>query len=457
MASCEEPVKKTKTGTWFGGEIINPVDHVITLRKNDQIIAEIPLNQNNRFIYQIQDFEPGLYEFYHKERQLVYLEEGDSVMLRVNTYAFDESLTFSGYGAEENNLLIGLFLKNEAENASMARASIYQKNPKDFEKFMDSLENEHQEWMDRIENKGNFSAPFKTLATAVSNYDLYAHREVYPLVKLTKSKIELINKLPKGFYNYRDGLTFDHAAYLPSYSYKRFLINYFNQAAFKKYAKQDVYNSQSYIHNTYKLNLIDSLVPDQQIKSYLLTQSLKEYITNSTDQERADELYNQYLSLGPGADDGEAMEKLFNSFKNITPNKPIPDEPLINAQLENTQLRRVIRKPTVLYFWSNRRSAHMQKAIKRAKILRKRFPEYEVIGINMDEDHKEWLHNLSEMKASKKFAYQFKDKPEKIAQDLAINSAVKTIVLDKNGMILDAHTSMFSPDLEEKLLGYLNR
>ena len=58
-------------------------------------------------------------------------------MLRVNTVDFDESLTFSGTGAARNNLLIDMFLINEAEDQQMP--PMYLLTPNNFEAKIDSF------------------------------------------------------------------------------------------------------------------------------------------------------------------------------------------------------------------------------------------------------------------------------------------------------------------------------
>ena len=456
MSGCENEPKRKAEGTWFGGEVVNPTDHIVTLKKGDTVIAEIPLNQNHRFLYQLKNLRPGLYEFYHKERQLVYLDEGDSVMLRLNTYDFDESLTFSGYGAIENNLLISLFLKNEEDNSFMSQNNIYRKNPEKFSQFMDSLGRARHAYAKKIGNNQNFSPRFEQLVNAIINYDLYARKEYYPLVNATDSKMELINELPDDFYSYHKDLSFDQINYLPCYAYKRFLIGYFNLAAFKKYAEEGTYDNKSYMHINYEMRLIDSLVPNRTIKSYLLTRSLRDYLTNNGEVDKGQKLYDLYLDSDPDRSDRAEMETLFNSFKKIAPRQPLPDETVINTNLKTKKLRDLIQRPTVLYFWSSDRKRHMQRAASHAETLREHFPQYDVIGLNLDHDPKAWLRDLNMLKSPGKYAYQFKDREDEVLGDLAIHSSVKTIITDKNGIILDAHANMFSRDFEEKLLGYLN-
>ena len=64
----------------------------------------------------IPTLQEGLFNFKHgNEQQYIYLEPKDSLLIRLNTWNFDETLVFSGKGAERNNLLIDSFLESEKE------------------------------------------------------------------------------------------------------------------------------------------------------------------------------------------------------------------------------------------------------------------------------------------------------------------------------------------------------
>ena len=62
----------------------------------------------------------------------MYLEPGDSIMLRVNTLKFDESLTYTGKGSAKNNFLTELFLLNEAADQQIV--SFYRLEPENLSK-----------------------------------------------------------------------------------------------------------------------------------------------------------------------------------------------------------------------------------------------------------------------------------------------------------------------------------
>ena len=82
--------------TCFGGEIINPKASFVLLLKDDKVIDTLKLNRNNQFLESFPDVKEGLYTFKHgPEFQYMYLQPKDSLLVRLNTWDFDESMVFS--------------------------------------------------------------------------------------------------------------------------------------------------------------------------------------------------------------------------------------------------------------------------------------------------------------------------------------------------------------------------
>jgi len=89
--------KKDSDTVLFAGEIVNPTSTQVILMKGRQKIDSAQLDEKNRFKFDLPTIENGLYHFnLSPEYQYVYLEKGDSLMVRLNTSYFDESLVFSG-------------------------------------------------------------------------------------------------------------------------------------------------------------------------------------------------------------------------------------------------------------------------------------------------------------------------------------------------------------------------
>src|SRR5690554_8152381 len=98
FVSCKKDAKQNEGDiAYLGGEIINPSNNYVVLLKGNSVIDTLPLDTKNRFLYKVKELIPGLYTFSHGgEIQMVLLEPLDSIMFRLNTMEFDESLVFTG-------------------------------------------------------------------------------------------------------------------------------------------------------------------------------------------------------------------------------------------------------------------------------------------------------------------------------------------------------------------------
>ena len=104
---------------YIGGQIINPKNNFVVITKSETTLDTIILDGNNRFLFKINDLEQGLYTFRHgDEFQMILLEPSDSIIFRLNTLDFDESLVYTGKGDKKNNYFINEFLQNEKKVGS---------------------------------------------------------------------------------------------------------------------------------------------------------------------------------------------------------------------------------------------------------------------------------------------------------------------------------------------------
>ena len=100
--SCENSKSSKGDYAYFGGEIINPSNNYVTLTNVNDKKDTIYLDNNNRFLHKIDSLNPGMYTFAHGgEYQTILLEPNDSLLLRLNTNDFDESLVYTGKGAKK--------------------------------------------------------------------------------------------------------------------------------------------------------------------------------------------------------------------------------------------------------------------------------------------------------------------------------------------------------------------
>ncbi|MFD1079694.1 hypothetical protein, partial [Longispora fulva] len=178
FTSCEDEPQTENSSAYLGGEIVNPSSDHLLLFRNGKLLDTIFLNNRNRFSYKIDDPASGIYIFKHRpESQPIYLEPGDSLLMRANTFAFDESLHFSGKGEARNNFLTQMYLDDE-KTADLL-LSFYKIDPDNFASKTDSIRESRLRALEKVNNKYKLSEDFLSVAKKVINYENYDLRERY--------------------------------------------------------------------------------------------------------------------------------------------------------------------------------------------------------------------------------------------------------------------------------------
>ena len=106
VIGCQRQFKDDNFTAYFGGEVMNAKSNFVLFLKDDVVLDTLYLNDKNQFFMKFDSLAPGLYTFKHEpEYQYVYFDKNDSLMVRINSVEFDESVVFCGRGDEKNNLM----------------------------------------------------------------------------------------------------------------------------------------------------------------------------------------------------------------------------------------------------------------------------------------------------------------------------------------------------------------
>jgi len=458
--SCSSPKKKKREYTYFGGEIVNPNTDYIVLTKDNDISDTIYLNKKNQFLHKFEDFEEGLYSFKHNpENQLIILEKGDSILIRLNTLEFDESLVFTGDGSRKNNFLIDMFLENEMERERLEKQN-FKLSPILFKKKQDSLLDLRIKRFHKLTHKYQLSDLSEKICESSFYYDFYSRYEMY-LYRYQYSVINKINsftELPPTFFNYRNEVNFNDDDLKRLYSYNRFLNQYFINHSFTKYSSKKYLIKNQAGYTIFKLNLVDSTIQHSYIKNNLLRGITANFILDNKNNYTSKKVLNHYLSLGTNKKFKKELEKLAEATSRLKPNNIIPDQELISSDGNAIMLSNLFNKPiTALYFWSTENKDHYVKAHKKAAYLSNIYPEIDFIAINKDVDQtKNWLKTIRRHHYNLNHEYEFKF-PKCSSEELIIhlnNYDNKLILVDQKGKIINPNADLFSSVLERQLINY---
>jgi len=440
---------------YIGGEIVNPKNkNVILYHTNGEVVDSFELDANNRFSHKMTNLNAGLYTITHGgEYQLILLEPNDSVMFRLNTYDFDESLVFTGNGAKKNNYLIKTYLSNEKEADKLVEYSKMQ--PELFHDFIEERRQRHLDELNSFLEQNAQSDFFRSIIEANINYNNFADKEIYPFAYFGNNKLVHAKDLPDNFYAHRKDIDYN-ATYLSRFfAYNRFLFSHIDNLAIDSYYEDNAYHSKfdrhSMCYNKTKLDIIDSIITDETIKNNLLKYKARDFISHNHTEVEAEELLNYYLNKSTNEEDKSYLKELVSSLKLLRQGNPLPNLQVVSYDDKHYNLNSMIKRPTIIYFWSSNSKSQYRNSHYKVRSLKRQFDFIDFISINVnDNDDKYWKKIIANYDFSTLHEYKFQDS-DKARKTLAVNYLNKAIIVDSKGTILHPNVNIFSSDFANAL------
>jgi len=378
--------KQAKTrAIYFGGHIKNPKDDKVYLLKKDSSIATAKINQEHKFYFKLDSLEEGLYKFKHGEEfQYLYLEDKDSLLIRLNTWDFDGSLVFSGRGANRNNLLIQLFLENEQEERQFY--SFFKLKEQDFLKKIDSFVRLKNTIIKQFkEDNTNESITFYHFINDIVYLPLYTYKEKYPFYNKKTNAAKKLPQLSQSFYKHRSIIPIENIEFKEYYTYQNYLWSKIYNTAFYQMEK-DTLSELSIV----LLNKINQFVKDKQLKNKMLQQtyinSLIDSYCSDNKKNKAKDVFFKHCNDSHKKEEISAILKVIQSLKK---HNELPEFYLKTMQDNVINSKKLIGKKTVLYFWPKELN-RIQNMAKRVHYLTKKYKDIRFVGVDGQLDNYNW-------------------------------------------------------------------
>ncbi|WP_242206245.1 TlpA family protein disulfide reductase [Aestuariivivens insulae] len=459
---CKKDTRSSdRNYAYFGGQVINPKSNFVVLYKSENVLDTILLDGNNRFIHKIDNLKAGFYTFRHgDEIQSVLLEPQDSLLFRLNTLDFDESLVYTGLGAKKNNYFISEYLQNEP---SLEVKNLYkscQLDIKSFEEKIKNIRKRSYKVLEAFKEKNPTSNLFNNLAKANIDYNYYLKKEAYPLYHKGTSESETLALLPNDFYAYRELVNYNDSLLKDSFSYQSFLRYNLSNLSCKTHldhSKKKHFNWASVCFTLDRLNLIDSLIDDTTIKNNLLYHYTSRFLANNKEGKNNEAIIEAYLEKSTDKEKSKMVKQYASAIKSLKPGNYLPNIVIKDYSNKEYQLDSKIQATTVICFWTLAAYNHFKDCHNRVKELEIKYPEVSFIRINIDDYNAETIQKtLRKNYIGLDNEYLFKN-PEKARATLAIYPKIKTFIIDKNKKIVNSNSNIFNHNFEEELLGAINR
>jgi hypothetical protein len=436
---------KNITGnTYFGGKIINPKSNKVFFYQGSELLDSAKLNDKNKFIFKFDSLKVGLYTFEHgQEYQYIFLEPNDSLLLRLNTWDFDESLVFSGKGAEKNNLLLNIFLENEKEDKLVFK--YYTLNDSLFEYKLDSLVQLKKLLYKHYQEDVVETSPlFDEFVNAAIYLPIYKKKEAYPYNHKRALKLDDYPKINPAFYKYRKEIDLNNENLQDFRAYNDYIRTYLMHISYEKRLINEGSNMM--------VNLIETTVnhiKTEKVKNRLLTDAmwrihLDEDISEA-EKKRAQVLFfkncNDSILTGN-------IKKLISASKTPEKGSQLPVIEVINQDGNKLNIQKLTKDHnTVIYFWP-KQLRQIENLAKRVNYLEKQYPNVQFIGINSKNIDYNWKSYIKSNKfnASK----QFRLDRQSTQNDWLFIDYSRTILVDKNGRIIDGFTHITNNNFLKK-------
>ncbi|NNL80972.1 MAG: hypothetical protein HKO67_10830 [Flavobacteriaceae bacterium] len=443
---------------FFGGEVINPNNDHLILYDSSQVVDTLYLDENNRFSYSFENLEPGLFSFVHGgEYQVVLVEPSDSIMIRLNTFDFDESLVFSGKGSKKNNFLLELFIEIERKNRPMYEMG-KDLPPDEFVKVLDSMRDERRSKLEYFNSKYPVSPLFEKVSNAGIDYDYFAHKEIYPFRHFGK-KYTSYDMLPEGYFNFRTEINYDDEDLKDFYPYYNFLFPHFNNLAMKRYidiTRDTLFNRHSVHYNMSKLLLIDSLIGNESVKNNLLKYSTRNFLSNSSSPEECDAIYTSFIQKCSNSEFSDYITDFYKTLKKLRPGEPFPELELVNAKNEVLPIHQMINGPTVVYFWTKANKMHASDSHAKVRALKDQYPNVRFISVNVNaQKFSSWRRMLDQNNFNKQHEFMLKN-PENAVKNLALYNIYKAMSVGNNMMIIHPNINLFRSEADRLIADLSN-
>jgi hypothetical protein len=448
FTSCEKGFDEDNFEAYFGGEIINPQSKFVLFLKDDKIIDTIFLDKNNRFLHKFDSLTPGLYTFKHlPEYQYVFFDKNDSLMIRLNSFDFDNSLSFCGRGEEKNNFLIDLYLKNEKDRTTLY--DVLDKEIEPFTKNIDSVYNIRKSYYLKKKAEINWSTSFDKVAQAGLDFHHYYKKELYPYAHKYKTGHDISKSIPENFYDYRKKISYNNpelANFSPFIKYINIMLSNVSYDT-----NNGLYEELSLENNIIKLNIADTLISNKNIKNIVFNNIAYMYLLEDQNMYNNKKFIDRYLTLSTDEEQQKEVKQIYNAVKNLNQGNKLPEIKLIDADLNQISLdSKLLNKETVLFFWTSQAESHLKYVHKRVHDYQKKFPNVNFIAINVDDTNETWMKtkskfdmsNITELRAA-----NF----EEIKRLWVITKIHRTIILSKEGTIKKGFANLFDVNFEKDL------
>ncbi len=409
--------KKDVNYALISGKITNPNGNVM-ITEIGKVVKKIAVAEDGTFKDTIFNAE-GYYDLVHsRERTAVYLKNGYDVKLTLDTKEFDETITYTGEGAKQNNYLAKKFLIEEELGGVRALFALKE------DAFLEKVNSVKTKLEKELKGVDSDFAKSEQKKSKYENAVKLLNYQRYHSILTNNKDFKVSEKFP----NAVEGIDLKNEEDFKKYdSYKQLVLNSFYNEMSKETDKEKA--------------LVEKIgkMKEGEIKKTLIA-SLARSIDNAS--ERNQKVYDAVMKLSKDEKLKNDLKAKMDKFKKLVKGNPSPIfENYENYKGGKTSLKDFKGKFVYIDVWATwcgpckREIPFMKKVEEKYHGKKIAFVSISVDDLKKKDAWKEMVKEKGmagvQLFADKSFGSDF-------VKDYGINGIPRFIFLDKKGNIIDA-------------------
>lgn len=445
--SCQKKFDQDDYKAYFQGEIVNPNTNFVLFCKDDIVLDTIYLDKNNKFFKKFDSLSPGMYIYRHNpEFQYVYFDKNDSLTLRLNTKDFDHSIIFTGRGAEKNNFLMNLTVKNLIDESS--RYETYDQPVDIFIQKLDSTQAARTTYYLKSKAIIGWDQNFDVYAKAKLDLHFYSQKEIYPLAHYIRTKEDIRAELPKDYYSFRKKVNFNNEDMIQYSSYTKYLSIMLNSISNE--AEMDFDPESKFDKNIEKLNIVDTLIKNEKVRNTIFDNITFIYLLEDQNLNNNDKFLERYFQLSTDKSKHSEIIQIQEAVQNLKYSQRLPEVDLVDTNNNPVSINKIIKKPTLMFVWTKNSLGHADGAHRRAIQMLNNNPDIQIVSVCIDGEQNEWVDFVSNYKHQNLIELRSTDF-KKMKDKWIITKIQRSMILNSDGTINNAFVNIFDRNIDKQI------
>jgi len=396
------------------------------VRNSDGFSKEMSFSENGTLTDTLTLAKNGYYQLIvGRESTSIYLEKGKNISVSLDGQMFDESLTYTGDLAAENNYIAAKYLFDEKFDFK----EVYSKEEA---QFLETIQKLHQGKLDLLTNAGITNTDFVTKETNELTYDNASNLESYVDYHMYFTKKTAFT-VTDNFYEPLASINYaDTSAFRNSNSYAGLLNVHYNRIAQKNSDDPDFNSTVAF------LSAVNDGLPNGYAKEALMTNQLQ---FGLRPDEGLDAAYSIYKNSAPSAKNLATVTARYEKLSTITKGKTSPAFDYENFAGGKTSLSDLKGKYVYIDVWATWCGPCIRE-IPSLKILEADYHDANIafVSISIDEqkDYEKWRKMIPEKELGGIQLMANNAWKSEFITAYAINGIPRFIVLDTEGNIVSA-------------------